>query len=147
VLPSLFRTRICEVAIDAPLGTGGPRQKIHGDIDMQRAIYVLAFATSLSLSLASYQATAASLTREQVRADLIAAEMSGKFPQNKANRPDPAMSYAARKAAQKVEKPRSDVLPKEEAMVAPVAPALNAEPRSEDLPGETVACTNTGAVR
>jgi hypothetical protein len=76
---------------------------------MERPNYALVVATLFALLLLSQAATAALLTREQVRADLIAAELSGKFPQNKRNKPDHAMFYAAKKATEKAEKDLSRV--------------------------------------
>ncbi|GAB7523241.1 hypothetical protein [Paraburkholderia sp. 2C] len=96
---------------------------------MKRSNYALIVATVFTWSLPGHAVTAASLTREQVRADLIAAELSGKFPQNKGNKRDPAMSYAAKKEAQKGETNPSGSSATDVVTTAPAAPALQARPR------------------
>jgi hypothetical protein len=97
---------------------------------MQRANYAWVVATLFALSFLSHAVTAASLTREQVRADLIAAELSGKFPQNKGNKRDPAMSYAAKKESEKAENTRSGPPASGELTAVPVAPPSQPAPRS-----------------
>src|ERR1700751_322312 len=77
---------------------------ISGDVAMQRSHYALIVATLFALSFVSHAARADSLTRERVRADLIAAELKGTFPPSKGNKPDPALSYIAKKATLKAEK-------------------------------------------
>ena len=99
---------------------------------MQRSKRALVAVTLLALSLLGHVAHAASLTRERVRADLIAAELSGKFPPNKANKPDHAMYYTARKAAQKVEKDLSGSSASGIMTAAPADPAPQASPHSSE---------------
>jgi hypothetical protein len=97
---------------------------------MQRSNYALVVATLFALTLGGHAVTAASVTREQVRADLIAAELNGKFPQNKGNKRDPAMSYTAKKEAQKAGKNPSGSSASGDVTAAPAVPASQALPRS-----------------
>jgi hypothetical protein len=76
--------------------------RICGDIVMQRFYFLLLAATLVGLSLAGGTVHAAPLTRALVRDDLIAAELTGAYPPNKANKPDPATLFTAKRAAKKV---------------------------------------------
>jgi hypothetical protein len=64
---------------------------------------VLIMFVLIGLPIASYATDVAPKTRVQVRAELIAAELSGQVPYSKVHypdpHPDPAVAYVARKAA------------------------------------------------
>jgi Domain of unknown function (DUF4148) len=63
---------------------------------------VLIISVLIGLPIASHATDVAPKTRAQVRAELIAAELSGQIPYSKARypdpQPDPALVYVARKA-------------------------------------------------
>jgi hypothetical protein len=69
---------------------------------MRRIHSCFVIAALIGLPLAAHAAGAAPLSRDEVRAQLIEAELSGKIPQSKTHYPDPfpnpALVYAARKA-------------------------------------------------
>jgi Domain of unknown function (DUF4148) len=64
---------------------------------------ILIIPVLIGLPFASHATDVAPKTRAQVRAELIAAELSGQFPYSKVSypdkQPDPALVYAAQKAA------------------------------------------------
>jgi hypothetical protein len=73
---------------------------------MKRLNKALIVASFVVLPLVGHAADNASLTRAQVRADLIAAEQNGTYPPSKVHYPepgwDPSAVYVANKAAQKL---------------------------------------------
>ncbi|GAB2890783.1 hypothetical protein GCM10027093_27310 [Paraburkholderia jirisanensis] len=75
---------------------------------MKRAAQGLFIASLVFSSLAVQAAESTGLTREQVRADLIKAEMNGTFPFSKVHYPDPEWNpstvYVATKAAREMDK-------------------------------------------
>ena len=64
---------------------------------MNRIYQALLIAASLGLPLASHAQAQSTVTRAQVRAELVAAEQSGQIPQSNTRYPEPAKySVAAR---------------------------------------------------
>ncbi|MBN3763843.1 DUF4148 domain-containing protein [Burkholderia sp. Ac-20365] len=62
---------------------------------MTRVYQALVLAAALGLPLASHAQAQSSATRAQVRAELIAAEQSGQYPQSDTSYPEPANYSAA----------------------------------------------------
>ncbi|MHB9833514.1 DUF4148 domain-containing protein [Paraburkholderia terrae] len=62
---------------------------------MKRVYQALVLAAALGLPLASHAESQSTATRAQVRAELIAAQQSGQYPQSDTNYPEPANYSAA----------------------------------------------------
>jgi hypothetical protein len=62
---------------------------------MKRVYQALVIAAALGLPLASHAQSQSTVTRAQVRAELVAAEQSGQYPQSDTNYPEPANDSAA----------------------------------------------------
>ncbi|MBN3757073.1 DUF4148 domain-containing protein [Paraburkholderia sp. Tr-20389] len=62
---------------------------------MNRAYQALVLAAALGLPLASHAQSQSTVTRAEVRAELIAAQQSGQYPQGDTNYPEPANYSAA----------------------------------------------------
>jgi hypothetical protein len=70
---------------------------------MRRIKKILIMSLLAGLPIASHATDVVPKTRAQVRAELIAAELSGQYPYSRVHypdpQPDPALVYVARKAA------------------------------------------------
>jgi hypothetical protein len=62
---------------------------------MKRVYQALVLAAALGLPLASHAETQPAATRAQVRAELIAAQQAGQYPQSDTHYPEPANDPAA----------------------------------------------------
>ena len=62
---------------------------------MKRVYHALVLAAALGLPLASQAQSQSTATRTQVRAELVAAQQSGQYPQSDTSYPEPANYSAA----------------------------------------------------